>query len=651
MQKIPLSREIAFVNQNARDDMGKLLDRNYGRGRFTIYNPLIKPYQITFDLEYGGIQNTVIKELRYTWNAGAATDQKYFAVKPTGEKVLIHHFSQGEYGNPPVEHVIPIPGVQASKIILESANAWGDFPDWFEVYGDFQIVEQVLPKLPAKTVDQLFGGVAKSWDLADHLYPEKIPLFMDTGITRYRWYIDYNMVRTDGKITLNGFYRELDNIKLLESKGVRIQLCYMDVPYYPFTGDRLNPDTYLQLAQDMTEIAKIFAANSIKADGELLNEPNMWYGANPQLQWMNGYELACMCSVAYDGHKGKYPGVGWKGTGAQGKFSNGGLASSDPDIWYQMTEWSIKNRGYKSNGEIDYPFDVYSYHLYSSLGGQRAGIKGGIPPEYGMLAQMANINTYRKKKARDIEVRIGEWGWDTAPDSELNSPAYGSYDRFQVNGMWVARSILCKAAMEVDAASHFMTTIQHLGTDDTNGTIFWSMGLIAQESWGTQDSNGVTTGLQMHRVMAGTYFKQLHDLLTGYTFTENLSSYPLMVLKFTKGDSQIYAVWTRETMDIPDDNQRPQFTEVVSSYSLSLPGKLMRFNEAGNSMISEDFAGGTVTANSKPAFVVVGSVEDTFLKKGYWVIERKRLYFKVYKTSTGHKVETSTSYEWYKKAP
>lgn len=609
-KKIPLASSFAFVNQNARDDMQKIVNKNYGKGRYTIYNPMITPYQIIFDLEYGGIENAVVKELRWSFNTGNAANQNFFYVrKSDNQKILFYTLKQGNYTGDIQKYTsVLIPEslqAVASKIIFES-NGWGDFPDWFEVWGDFTQKEIPLPTLARKPVDELFGAVAQVWDQGFHLYPEKFMAIKDLGVTRLRLYNGYDKTHdAAGNFIFNGYWKQIDNAKKLKAVGITTQFCYMDFPYYPFPqGVRTNTDTYLQLGKDIYQIGVMNRANSEPYQTiELGNELNNWYSSNPLATFMDGYAIAAMMSVAYDGHKGKYPNAGLKASGSTALLSCPGLATVNLDILYQIKEWSIANRGYRADGSVDFPFDQYSYHSYSSSGGQRSGTKGGIPPEIGMTPYMKACKDFFKRYAPWMKIAIGEWGWDEAKDSELNAPAYGKYTAGQTSGNWTARTLLGMAEEEIDAGSFFMVTTNYVSEnlDTIHGDLFHTMALYLQKSYGSGQPDGTTTGLKIVRTAAGNYFKQQSDLLRGYTFKERISSAP-DVIKFTKGPSEIYAIWEDENVVITDS--RPVITERTGTYTLNVKGMLKKFSDDGV-MITTDFQGGAITYGASPVFIVV----------------------------------------------
>jgi hypothetical protein len=323
---------------------------------------------------------------------------------------------------------------------------------------------------------------------------------------------------------------------------------------------------------------------------------------------------------------------------------------------------SIANRGYRADGSVDFPFDVYSFHCYSSSGGQRSGTKGGLPPEAGMVGYMKGVKDFLRRYAPWMLLRIGEWGWDEAKDSELNAPAFGRFTAQQTSGMWAARGILCMDDIGVDASSYYMVTTNYVQEtmDNNNGTMFWTMALYLARSPGTMQSDGATTGLRIIRTAAGNYFKQEHDLLSGYTFKERISSTP-DVIKFTKGTSEIYAIWEDENVTFTDT--RPVITERTGTYNLNVKGKLKRFTDDGSGVMStSDFSGGAITYSANPVFVVednslstipvtqpdpIQVSTKTLLKKGYWLADSKRLYYGLFKMGELYSVETNRDYKWY----
>lgn len=616
-QKFPLTYEIAFINQNNKDDINKLVNRSYGQGRYTVYNPLITPYRVTFDLKLGGITSATPKQILYQWNTGATTNQKYYLVKADGTEVLLHTFTQGQYGGSnPVTYTINIPSnlqSVATKIILESQSAAGDFPDWFEIVGDYTFTAPAMGTVTPAPLKYLLGVDTKMWDISFNNFPDKeAPI---AGMVAFqRLYGDHNLTFNEsGTLTPNGFWKQRDNMLILKNQdGVQTKFCYLDFPEYPYSvASRYTPSTYQSLAQRVYQICTDNKNNGrYFSIMEIGNELNKWYGGNPAVEWMDGASIACMMSMCYDGHKGQFANCGAKSADSLILVSNPGLATSELDIWYQMTEWVIANRGRRGDGTPDFPFDVYSFHMYSSLGGQHSGSFGGVPPEItvplsGMVDQFRRVNEYRKKVAPWVKIHVGEWGWDIASDSQLNAPAFGSYSAWQTCSMWAMRALFAMVENEIYGSAYFRIA-QDWPNNDANGTIFATMALNRQESDGTQDTNGVWHNMGMHRTMTGDYFHQVMEFFgaSDFVFNSRVSSSPF-VFKFKKGTKDVYIIWQSETMVIPPNNARPVFTERTGTYNLNITGTKRQFVDDGSGVMSSTaFSGGNVPYGSKPVIIV-----------------------------------------------
>ena len=291
-----------------------------------------------------------------------------------------------------------------------------------------------------------------------------------------------------------------------------------------------------------------------------------------------------------------------KSSGSHAQVSICGLAEGEPYLLYQMIEWSIKNRGYRADGTPDLPFDVYSWHCYPSMEGQRQGMPGGISPEYGAAPYFERINTVRKKYAPWLKIHIGEWsGGDINAGSPLNAPAFDKYSAHQTSAMWTVRMLLLMAENEIDASSYYRIKQDYDAVDDNNAMLFATMALLKM-SGGTKQPDGSYTGINIQRTLTGDYFKQLSEFFNnGWVFDSRVSTSP-NVLKFKKGAAELYAIWEAENMTITD---RPQFTEKTGSYTLNVKGTLRRFVDNGSGvMSSEVFSGGKITYGSKPIFVM-----------------------------------------------
>lgn len=627
MQKIPLSPDFALMPERAQDDLIKLLTRN-ATSTFRVWNPMYVPYKIPFDFQFGNLGGVIIREIHYQWNSGNAANQNYYIIrKDNGQKVLLFSLKQGTWsGTTAKETVIAVPvelQVEASAFIFES-NGKDDFPDWFELYGDFKTVTVSLPSISRSPLKNLCGVNTKMWDIGFNLFPEKeAPL--KGMINRQRLYFDHSSYfDANNNLFEDQTWKPFQNLKKVQADGIDTQICYLSFPEYPFPigATRNDPATYKAVADRIYKIAAWNKANGRPASAiEGGNELNNWYSGNAPLTYMDGNALGAFMSICYDGHKGKFPGTGAKAADDQIKVSMSGLATIGLEIWVQLKEWAIANRGYKADGLIDWPFDIYSFHAYPSLEGQRTGKAGGVCPEISVLRDLRKINRFRKLYAPNTKLHVGEWsGGDINADSDLNAPAYGKYSAQQTSAMWTVRFMMLMAETEMDANSYFRIAQNYYtgglaNINDKNGTIFETMALVRQEADGVKKSDASTnyqdvyTGINMHRTMTGDYMKQANDILfnAGYVFDSRLSDSP-NVLKFTKGTSELYAIWETEAMTLPA-GMKPQFTESTNKYSLAKSGKLYRFvDDLSGNMASENYSAGVqIDVGAKPVFVVVDS--------------------------------------------
>jgi hypothetical protein len=644
-KKIELPIQDAYVSEHAKDDFKKLVDNDITT-RYTQWSPKTSPYTITFPC-YDSI--ITIKQMKFRLNTGNPSTLKFYYVA-NGVKTLFYSYAGGTWTQD--WRIVDVSGVPATAFIIESKGG-DDFPDDIELYGTTEVDTKVISNRTHAPLSDLLGVVVKPWDVAsDYMFPEKVPSILSLGVNRVRLYNDYPLAHdaNGNLIANNGMWHQFTNMKLMKAKGISTQMCYLSLPStypWPPAGDKSDPATYLKLAQDVYWFGKANKdSGEVFKTFELLNEDGAWY--NPSYQF-DGYQLAAMLSICYDGHKGKFPNVGLKASGTTALFSNGGLAEQEPYLLYQMMDWSIKNRGYRADGTPDLPFDVYSFHLYSSLEGQRQGIPGGVAPEYGAAPYMRKVAKIRDRFFPWLKIHIGEWAWDINSGSSLNAPAFGKYSAHQTSGMWTVRELLWMAANGIDASSFYRIKQDYDPQSDANPTAFETMALTRQWSAGSKMPDGSYTGFDMRRTLTGDYFKQLSEIFNnGFAFDSLVSQSPI-VMRFKKSDSLVYAIWEKEDMTI---TTRPQFTEKTGSYTLNVKGKIRRLvDDSSGKMSSEDFAGGTIAYGSKPVFVVASTTiqpvpvpTKTIFHKGYFTLSTgSRFYYIMYSDKTY--VQTNSKYQ------
>jgi hypothetical protein len=637
MQRIPLKVSESYFNNNATQDTTFLIDDNPN----TLYHPnypawhysLISPARTTFLLD--DYDPCVVKEFRYyTDNANQWNVRFYLVIRDTKEEVLFFTWTGGGPAN--TEQSLPIPldlQVPVSKLIIEVDDAGPFYPNYIQLWGDY--VEHPDPVFNRQRVQikDLLGVVVHPWDI-DYLYPyfgadvnvaNKLTAILGLQPSAIRLYDDASLVKdVNGVMTLNGGWQQCDAMRTLTSNGIKCHVCYqgqsldiaqawqaaginsqLNFPYqYNNNTDRAKVSSYQNVGKDCYVFGRDNATSNPKYlyTLELGNENNAWWGG--YATFMNGSQLAPFLSMGYDGHKGTYPNQGVKTADPSVLFSSTGLASDRTDIIHEIRVWSKENRGLKANSNVDLPMDVYSFHCYSSLGGQYSGTPGGIPPEYGMIPQIRQIVYWSNKYGNGIPVWIGEWGWDVHPDSVLNAPAYGSYTAEQTRAYWFVRGILSFAEEGVDKAEWYRLYQDYYNQDprggnvheDNNPTQFATMALLRQ----LNNQNDVI------RLLVGDFFKQMNEF-GNFKFVQRINSSPT-VLQFSGGTQMMYVIWDVEDMDVPGNNVRPVFTERTGTYNLPVSGTMKIFSEnLSGSTISIPFTGGSINYSAKPVFVITNN--------------------------------------------
>lgn len=606
MVKIPLKVSDAFANQHTHDDFNKLLDGNINT-QFVVWNPLVLPYKITFD--FLDFSQCNASEIRFRFNTGNPYNISFYGERRSDKQVVLLYninrsFGPNEWG---VWQSASIATVDISKIIIQS-NGNDQFPFDFELWGDYTVNTSVV-NIQRSPLSKLAGVVVKPWDVDFTAYPEKRDALKSLSIKRVRLYNDYELNHNpDGSWNANEF-KQVDSMRALKAEGIEVQMCYLSLPTaypWPPTANRQSPATYQKLADDVRTLCT--GAEYIDVF-ELLNEQNAWYHPDTSF-YFDGYELAAMCSMCFDGHKGQF-NTGLKASGSAAQFSIGGVAEAEPYLLYQIMEWSIANRGLRPDGTPNLPFDIYSFHCYSSLGGQyEFSNPGGVSPEYGMAPYFKQLNKVRKKYFPWLKFHVGEHsGGDVSQSSPLSATAFGSYSGNQVSAMWTARDLLAQAEHEINASSYYRIQ-QDYNSSDNSDVQFNTMALWrVWNEGGIKQPDGSYLGFDIRRTLTGDYFKQLVELVfnTGYVFDTRLSDSP-NVVRFKKDTSFIYVIWETENMiiDLSVYGQRPQFTERTGNYTLNATGTLRKFVDTGDGvMSSQSFNGGSVAYGSKPVFVVV----------------------------------------------
>jgi hypothetical protein len=649
VQRIPLKLTDAYQTNNVNQDVTYLIDGDHNTRFVPGYNFLIQPHNVIFDLsDYAPCKVTRI----VLWDgAGSGYNCHLILVHAdSGKEDTVFTF-KGDYYNKSDTINLPVSKqFVASKLILRTVTGGSVYPDDLELWGTFSLHNDPVWSKPKIPIKNQMGVVAHPWDIDVVTYPEKYQAMKDLKVSAVRIYSDaYADKDAAGNYKLNpegrGFQTEttFDRFKK-ESAGILTHICYQNQTLqvkqtwpstifsqlnfeYQFNNSRDSVSSYQSIAKDMFVLATRGGKNKNLPDYPVYNTPNWWEpkqqvvkgegfydlieGGNEWNAWwggmdtyLTGSQLAAAWSMMYDGHKGKYPLSGIKKADPNMMFTNGGIASDQPDIFREAVDWWKIHRGYLSNGSVDIPLDFYSYHSYSSVDGQYGNSKGGIPPEIGMVPKARNMIYFANKYGGGKGVIIGEWGWDVNPNSPLNAPAYGGYTPEQTRAWWAVRGMLKFTEVGVYRSEWYRAYQDYPNSvSDADGQQFATMALLR-----AMDDNGKI----IKRTLVGDYYKQLSEF-GDYVFDSAVRSDSINILRFKKDTSYMYTVWAVENVVTPPDS-RPIFTERKGSYELQVPLnailKIRSFKDDGSGLMDSKFdvaAGNTYRVNysAKPQIIEV----------------------------------------------
>jgi hypothetical protein len=661
MTQIPFSKIPSISNISRGEDTSKLFDGDFN----SVYNPTSPSWQsmlnpvITEIMTDVKLSACIIREMRYVQQTGSDLGTKLYFILKTGEKKLVYSFNgQGGY-QPDSWQVVPIPSalqVEVVRVVFEAPGGGPAYPNEIAFWGDYTEKQIVLKPRTPGPIANLLGFVCYPWNTAFGMWPSSMDAFTFLKPSRIRVYDDYGNIFENGNINLH--WDQFNQYNTLKGLGVDVKDCIQNHPQYPYQlGDtRLDPATYLAFGRDLQKyaIANKSAGSPVRriqAENEI---DRSW---KSPAEYMDGYAIAALCSACYDGHKGKYPDSGVKQIDSSVLFVNPGCATDKTQIIHQMRIWSIEHRGYRANGSVDFPFDVYEFHWYQSVGGQYAGKPGGMPVEI-VIDRVQEMVDFFREYCPEMKIEIGEYGLDTHPDSDLNAPAYGKYTAQQTRGNWFVRDLMLFAKLGIDGADWYRETMdwQDDPSDpggstniyDNSGQFFDTMDLI-------RPSHYAQPATYTRRIV-GDYFRQIGEVLRmGFVFDSVVSTGPY-VFKFTKSDATLYVLWTLETITWPTSGGRATFTEVVKTYTLNVKGTLYRFVDGADAMSQEAFNGGTVTVDAKPIMIIEGGSTPppplptkTIFWRGYkdgLLPDKKRFFFIIYKEQTGFTiVQTNGKYQ------
>ena len=257
------------------------------------------------------------------------------------------------------------------------------------------------------------------------------------------------------------------------------------------------------------------------------NEPDKtWLG---KVAEFSPIELAAMLSADYDGHEGKLGDTyGVKQADPNAKLVMGGMAGGSTMVnWLtEIQEWANKNRTDKK-----LPLDVINYHQYT----------GTHSPENSTFVEDAKkIIKWRDANAKDKEIWITEFGWDTNPNSVKHAAPSEDAQRD-----WIIREYLIGDRIGLDKMTVFDALNDGAASDATQ---YSTSGLATKVSEGAVKKSswyGVNT---------------LKNTLKGYTLKEVIQEDNKMyIYKYINGDSVCYVLWS------PTENNT-----IINNFSLNI---------------------------------------------------------------------------------
>lgn len=642
LQRIPLKASESFANSNVSQGTEYLIDDNPQtryHPTFPGYNSLIKPFRTTFLLD--DYSPCIIKRIVY-FDANGDQHHCRFILQRSdnGKEVELFTFTGDRYQETVTVDLPADKQFAASRLILETPSGGDGYPNDIQLWGTFTQKKETV-KTKYYPIKNFLGVNLHPWDMDTACCLAKYKALVDLRATMLRLYSDVYADKDSatGGYALNpekrGFYMEQSFASLKkDAPWVTTHICYQNqsLPIkatwtaegkrshlnFPYGRDRNDPLTYSEIAKDAFVLATRGGKNKnlpdypitstywwepkqqmTKGGGfyDIIEGGNEWDAAWAGLDgYLGGSQLATAWSAFYDGHKGLMKSAGVKTADKNIIVSNGGVATDRPDVLMEVIEWSKKNRGFKTDGRVDLPFDIYQFHCYPSAAGQYSNSKGGLPPELGMIPKVQRMAYAANKYANGLPLLIGEWGYDVHPESAQNAPAYSNYSAEQSRAHLAVRAILGFAQAGAWGAEWYRLYQDWPNTIyDSVGEQFATMALLRQ----IDDSGKI-----IRRTLVGDYFRQLSQF-GDYVFTEAVRNDSLKVLKFRNGAKEMYAIWAVENIKMDPQANRPIYTERKGSYHLKIKGTLYRFkDDSSGTMSREKFNSGDINYNAKPVLIV-----------------------------------------------
>lgn len=301
---------------------------------------------------------------------------------------------------------------------------------------------------------------------------------------------------------------------------------YINIGYYG-NGNVSISDLNLDLVPEFGHTQPSVANLDLIYSYEVWNEQNKFW--QKSYGWYQPYVYAAMLSARYDGHEGT---IGQKA----------GIKIADPnmvvvmagmikiDITYvQAMHYWFKNY----RGDQRFAADVINFHHYCNDGeGQFTGTIGIMPEgaNNNLLTKLQAIVDYRNKYLKGIEIWLSEIGYDTN-QSIQRSPAIGSWDQEEVQGIWLIRTELIIAKSGIEKYMNFTFTDEPGVTTGSTGQYIKS-GIVTSENTGQLPKKSWWFVKEFNDVFKTTDFKFISD--------ESEINYNKFVFKNSSDDKLVF---------------------------------------------------------------------------------------------------------------
>jgi hypothetical protein len=467
--KIPITKQDIYWPNNYHDkDFGALLD-----GSTATYFPGTILLQDDYSQAHS---DTVIDTRRYrpklsyvnaAYRNGYGPIDLYYVEKGSFDGVK---FATVPIGAAMAKYALPVAKdvVQVYYHSVHPADQLSEFEAWGE-YSDPRPFPASITVQPAK---MMMAANGFEWEILKSDSPAELdPGKLDklNYVNGFRWYLDYPHVEPiAGKNVFapssltNGSWNYDVLTKWFADNGKDLVLCRKNTPDYIyntwpaelFVGSEQKlvvwqgsmaatvaygktPQAYLASAKNFFQIAARYG--SVSVSSSLLNVYTGTSGGNQARTGLgtvdyielgnekNSYwkgiqgcqtpaEMAAEYSAEYDGHLNTMgAGVGIKNADPSILVSAGGSAIRSVEEMRAMTDWCRQNRGYKADGSVNMPFDIWNYHAYANDGGssQTGNITRGMAPEpAGLHLGFLEVKAFADEYWGGMPIILGEHGYD-----------------------------------------------------------------------------------------------------------------------------------------------------------------------------------------------------------------------------------------------